>query len=219
MPLPSGWVPAAVVFDCDGLLMNTEPCWSVAETEVFNRRGLGFGPEQKAMVIGKTLAAAGELMAEAFGEPGQGPAIGRELLGLVAEVIKDEAEAMPGAQELVTLISGRVPVAVASNSPRSLLDAALVRGGFQNSFPVSISADEVAQAKPAPDMYLQACARLGQPPVECLAFEDSITGLRSAVAAELRTIGVPSLNPGGFPADWVITELTDPELRNWIDGW
>lgn len=61
------WTPQAVVFDCDGLLMDTEPCWSVAETELFARRGLPFGPEQKALVIGKSVAAAAETMAGVFG--------------------------------------------------------------------------------------------------------------------------------------------------------
>jgi HAD superfamily hydrolase (TIGR01509 family) len=219
VPFPGDWVPIAVVFDCDGLLMDTEPCWSVAETEVFARRGLGFGPEQKAMVIGRTLEDAGELMAEAFGEPGQGSAIGRELLDLVARVIGDRAEAKSGAQDLVKLIAARVPVAVASNSPRSLLDVALHRGGFDGVFGVSIAADEVGRAKPAPDMYLHSCAGLGQEPGACLAFEDSITGLRSAVAAGLRTIGVPSLSQADFPADWVVDDLTDPDLLRWVDTW
>jgi len=219
VPILDGWVPAAVVFDCDGLLMDTEPCWSVAEAEVFARRGLGFGPEQKAMVIGRTLEDAGELMADAFGEPGQGAAIGAELLGLVAEVIGERAEPKAGAQNLVKLIAARVPVAVASNSPRSLLDVALRRGGFETIFPVSIAADEVSRAKPAPDMYLDACAGLGQAPGSCLAFEDSITGLRSAIAAGLRTIGVPSLSQTDFPADWVVGDLTDPELVAWVETW
>ena len=214
-----GWVPAAVVFDCDGLLMDTEPCWSVAETEVFARRGLGFGPEQKAMVIGRTLEDAGERMARAFGEPGQGSAIGIELLGLVAQVIGQQAEAKTGAWDLVTLIAARVPVAVASNSPRSLLDVALQRGGFDGVFAVSIAADEVSRAKPAPDMYLESCAALGQAPETCLAFEDSMTGLRSAIAAGLRTVGVPSLAQPDFPADWVVGDLSDPGLMRWVETW
>ena len=219
MTFPGQWIPAAVVFDCDGLLMDTEPCWTVAETEVFARRGLGFGPEQKAMVIGRTLEDAGELMAEAFGEPGQGPAIGAELLGLVAQVIGAEAEAKTGAQELVKLVAARVPVAVASNSPRALLDVALQRGGFAGVFGVSIAADEVTRAKPAPDMYLESCARLDRSPDACLAFEDSMTGLRSAVAAGLRTVGVPSLSSADFPADWVVADLTDPDLVRWVHTW
>jgi phosphoglycolate phosphatase-like HAD superfamily hydrolase len=79
------WKPATVVFDADGLLVDTEPGWTVAETELFARRGLGFGPEQKALVIGKSLAAAAELLTGVFGEPGAADAIARELLLLVEE--------------------------------------------------------------------------------------------------------------------------------------
>jgi HAD superfamily hydrolase (TIGR01509 family) len=208
-----------VVFDCDGLLVDTEPCWTVAETEIFARRGLGFGPEQKALVIGKSVPAATELLAELFDEPGTAPAIAEELLALVAEVVGRSAEAMPGAGELVTAAARRVPIAVASNSPRSLLDAALRRAGLTEAFPISIAADEVRAAKPAPDMYLAACAALQAPPAQCLAFEDSLSGLRSAIAAEMRTVGVPTLRTGDFPADIVFGSLRDERLLAWVENW
>lgn len=172
--------PREVVFDCDGLLMDTEPCWTVAETELFARRGLPFGPAQKALVIGKSGAA----MAEAFGEPGAGDALAAGLLEHVAEVVAAKAEALPGARELVDLVADRVPFAVASN-PRALLCTALARGGF--TVEVSVAADEVVAPKPAPDLYLAACAALDVAPGEAVAFEDSMTGVRPARAA-----GVPA---------------------------
>ncbi|RSN58912.1 HAD family phosphatase [Amycolatopsis sp. WAC 04182] len=210
--------PRAVVFDCDGLLMDTEPCWSVAETELFARRGLPFGPDEKALVIGKSLPAA-DAMAEAFGEPEGGAEIADELLRLVTEVVTAKAEAMPGARELVELTAAAVPVAVASNSPRALLEAALVRGGLSEMFPVKLAADEVAAPKPDPEMYLTACALLDVDPVDALAFEDSMTGLRSARAAGVTVIGVPTLKQQDFPADVVIGSLRDEELLAWIRGW
>jgi HAD superfamily hydrolase (TIGR01509 family) len=196
------WTPAAVVFDSDGLLVDTEPCWTVAETELFARRGLGFGPEQKALVIGKSLHA-----------------IAGELLTLVEEVIGRSATAMAGAAELVATVARSVPVAVASNSPRGLLDAALGRAGLTGALPVSVAADEVPAAKPAPDVYLAACAMLGRSPEQCLAFEDSMTGLRSAQAAGLRTVGVPTLHHDDFPADLVVSSLRDERLLAWISNW
>ncbi|WP_281256257.1 HAD family hydrolase [Amycolatopsis azurea] len=208
-----------MVFDCDGLLMDTEPCWSVAETELFARRGLPFGPDEKALVIGKSLPAAADAMAEAFGEPGGGAEIADELLRLVTEVVTAKAEAMPGARELVELTAAAVPVAVASNSPRALLDAALVRGGLSEMFPVKLAADEVAAPKPDPEMYLTACALLNVEPAEALAFEDSMTGLRSARAAGVPVIGVPTLKHQDFPADVVIDSLRDQELLAWVRGW
>ncbi len=214
-----GWIPRAVVFDCDGLLMDTEPCWSVAETELFARRGLPFGPAEKALVIGKSLPAAAETMAEVFGEPGAGSAIGDELLRLVTEVVTVKAEIMPGARELVELAAAAVPIAVASNSPRALLDAALARGGLSEMFPVKLAADEVAAPKPDPEMYLTACALLRVAPSEALAFEDSMTGLRSARAAGVPVVGVPTLAHQDFPADVVIDSLRDEDLLAWVRAW
>ncbi|WP_268744771.1 HAD family hydrolase [Amycolatopsis decaplanina] len=208
-----------MVFDCDGLLMDTEPCWSVAETELFARRGLPFGPDEKALVIGKSLPAAADAMAEAFGEPGGGAQIADELLRLVTEVVTAKAEAMPGARELVELTAAAVPVAVASNSPRALLEAALIRGGLSEMFPVKLAADEVAAPKPDPEMYLTACRLLNVEPADALAFEDSMTGLRSARAAGVPVIGVPTLKHQDFPADVVLDSLRDEELLAWVRGW
>lgn len=214
-----GWVPRAIVFDCDGLLMDTEPCWTVAETELFARHGLPFGAEQKAQVIGKSLDAAGATMAELFGMPGSGADIADELVLRVTEVVKAEAEAMPGAVELVARVAACVPVAVASNSARELLEAALARGGIAGRFPVSVAADEVTAPKPDPEMYRVACERLGVAPEDALAFEDSMTGLRSARAAGLRVVGVPSLARQDFPADVVVSSLQEPKLLDWATSW
>jgi HAD superfamily hydrolase (TIGR01509 family) len=217
-PRLSGWRPAAVVFDCDGLLVDTEPRWTMAETRLFARYGLPFGPDQKALLIGTSTAKAGEIMAGLLGLPGQGPALGAELLALAVEVISAQALPMHGAVKVVELVSQRVPVAVASNSPRHLLNIALNRSGFTTMLPVSVAGDEVVRAKPAPDLYLAACAALAAEPQACLAFEDSITGLRAAQAAGLRTVAVPSL-PQDLPADLVIDSLADPDLLAWIETW
>jgi HAD superfamily hydrolase (TIGR01509 family) len=213
------WRPAAVVFDCDGLLMDTEPCWTVGETELFARRGRPFGAEQKAFLIGKSLPAAAAGLADLFGEPGAAAGIAAELLELVAAAVGASAAAMAGARAVVDAAAAAVPVAVASNSRRSLLDAALARGGFTGTFAVSIAADEVGRPKPAPDMYLRACELLGTAPADTLAFEDSMTGLRSARAAGLRVVGVPTLRDGEFPADLVVDSLQDAGLLAWMKAW
>jgi HAD superfamily hydrolase (TIGR01509 family) len=213
------WTPSAVVFDCDGLLVDTEPCWTIAETQLFARRGLEFGVREKALVIGKSVSAACETLAEAFGEYGRASLLADELMTLVEQAVAASAAAMAGAADLVALAAGRVPVAVASNSPRALLDLALSRAGLTGAMSVSVAADEVAAAKPAPDLYLAACAALGQPPRECLAFEDSMTGLRAAEAAGMRTVGVPTLRHEEFPADVVFPSLEDPRLLGWVRRW
>ncbi|RJQ80358.1 HAD family phosphatase [Pseudonocardiaceae bacterium YIM PH 21723] len=205
--------PRAVVFDCDGLLMDTEPCWTIAETELFARYGLPFGPEQKALVIGKSVEQAGQVIASLTGASAAEAT--DDLVRAVTEIVAAKAEPLPGAVELVARVSALVPVAVASNSVRSMLDVALGRGGF--SFEVSVAADEVASPKPAPDLYLEACRRLGVSPASALAFEDSPTGGRSAQAAGVPLIAVPTLH--AFPADVVLGSLTDPELLDWVATW
>jgi HAD superfamily hydrolase (TIGR01509 family) len=212
-----GWIPEAVVFDCDGLLVDTEPCWTIAEAELFGRRGLSFGAEEKALVIGQSLPRAAEKMAELFRESGNGPAIANELLALVETTVATTAEAMPGAHDLVNQIANSLPIAVASNSPRALLDAALERGGFSDRFVHRLAADEVSEPKPDPEIYRAACDMLRVERENALAFEDSMTGVTSARAAGMRVIGVPTLQRSDFSADHVVDSLADPPLVAWID--
>ncbi|WP_190108606.1 HAD family hydrolase [Streptomyces cinnamoneus] len=211
--LPTG--TEAVVFDCDGLLVNTEDCWTVAEAAIFAAHGHPFGPAQKALVIGRTVEAAGEAMAHYFGRPGAGTEIAAELLRRVRDELAGGAKALPGAIELVRACRAAVPVAVASNSPRELLDTALGSAGLADCFPHSFAADEVHSPKPAPDLYLTACAALGVAPQRSVAFEDSATGIASARAAGLYVAVVPSLPGTGLDHDWLGTSLAAPELLAW----
>ncbi|HEY3338780.1 MAG TPA: HAD family phosphatase [Propionicimonas sp.] len=210
--------PTAIVFDCDGLLVDTEPCWTVAESAVFAARGLPYGPTEKALFIGKSVPATVELMAGFFGEVGNDDAIRAEVMSTVGDVIGGQAEPMPGALELVRALSGRMPIGVASNSPRVILDIALRRAGLTGAFGAVIAADEVPVPKPAPDLYLAACRLLGASPLASVAFEDTWTGAAAARAAGMLVIGVPSLDPDGFPADLVLETLEDPRLLTWASS-
>ena len=102
---------------------------------------------------------------------------------------------------------------------RTLLDVALRKGGFSRDFTITIAADEVARPKPAADIYLTACEKIGVTPVQAAAFEDSVTGLRAAQAAGMRTIGVPTLPHPNFPADYTVASLTSPALVTWVASW
>ena len=123
--------------------------------------------------------------------------------------VREHAEPLPGARELVTALCGRRPIGVASNSPRELLRTALDRGGFGDDFDAVIGADEVERPKPAPDLYLRACELLGVRPSEAAALEDSVTGSAAARAAGLFVIGVPSLPGVELEADLVADSLCD----------
>ena len=205
----------AVVFDCDGLLVDTETAWTRAETAIFAEHGHGFGPEQKKILIGGTLEAAGQAMAGCFGRPGDGPRLAQRLHDLVAIELAAGADPLPGARDLVLSLRGRVPIAVASNSPRAFVASALTSAGLDDLFPLVYAAEDVEHAKPAPDLYLAACAGLGADPAHTVAFEDSRTGVASARAAGLYVVGVPSLPGADLATDAVFPTLTDPALAGW----
>jgi HAD superfamily hydrolase (TIGR01509 family) len=214
-----GWIPHAVAFDCDGTLVDTESCWTDAQTELFAARGLIFTAAHELAFYGTALHPRCARIAEIFGEPGNAQGIRDELLYLVTERISAHARPRPGACQAVALISAAVRVAVVSNAPQSLLDIALKRAGLDGMFTVVIGAEAAARPKPAPDPYLLGCARLGTRPDATLAIEDSATGLRSARDAGLVTLGVPSLPGQPLAADAVVSTLEHPGLTGWIRTW
>ena len=126
----------------------------------------------------------------------------------------EEATAFPGALELVAELRERTPVAVASNTPGRLVRGALACAGVAELFEVVVTADEVAEPKPSPDVYLRACELLGAAPAESVALEDSPTGVAAARAAGMFVIGIPSF-PGVTleAADLVGESLLDPRVR------
>jgi HAD superfamily hydrolase (TIGR01509 family) len=200
--------PAAVVFDCDGLLVETESRWTLAEAELFTRYGKVFDGAAKRALLGKSMGVAAPVLAELLDEPGRGLELWDELVELV-EPLMHAAEPMPGAHDLVAAVD--LPMAVASSSPRGLVDAALAAAGL--SFAVTVAGDEVAHPKPWPDLYLAACEALGVVPATAVALEDSTTGIASARAAGLYVIGVPSLPGVELEADLIAESLTDPRVH------
>ena len=187
----------AVVFDCDGLLLETESLWHVAEADVIARWGSQHTPELKGQLLGTSMATSSALIAAHVGAPADdAPAIGRAVGERYTELLNElGAVPMPGALELVEALHGRLPLAVASNSSRGDVLVALTAAGLIDRFDAICCAGGELAPKPAPDVYLAACAELGSRPERCLAFEDSPTGVAAARAAGLRVVGVPS-HPG-----------------------
>ncbi len=141
-----------------------------------------------------------------------------ELYALALEEIANGAEPRPGAVELLRELDGRWPVAVASNSPRSHLLAGLTRTGLTDAFDVVIGVEDIAEPKPAPDIYLRACELLGVAPPESVALEDSPPGAAAARAAGLYVVGVPSVHGVELEADAVFDSLADPRVLETIVG-
>ncbi|MEZ0363737.1 HAD family hydrolase [Mycobacterium sp. pUA109] len=206
---------SAIVFDCDGLLLDTETCWSRAEAALFADYGFGFGPAEKDLLIGRTLAAACDNMAEYFGRPGIGVQLQSELSRRVEAELAGHVEPMPGARQLLEHLGGKIPLAVATNSPRAMLTAALTSSGLLQFFEVSVAADEVARPKPDPQIYLEAFARLDAAARTGVAFEDSATGVAAARAAGTFLITVPSQPGKQLDGDVVTNTLNDAALVEW----
>ena len=188
--------PDAVVFDNDGLLLDTESVWTRAEQDLFERRGIEFTPADKRELVGTSAEIAGGVLERRLGEPGRAGELIEELNALVVAELEHGVEAMVGARELLRDLKARgTPVGLVSNSPLVFVRRSLELVGFEDHFDVVISAHEVAAPKPAPDPYLEACRRLGvEPGPSVVALEDSPTGVAAARAAGLTVIGVPSVD-------------------------
>ena len=182
-------LPDAVVFDNDGLLLDTESVWTRAEQDLFAARGLEFTPADKHELVGTSAEIAGGILERRLDAPGQAAALIEELNALVV------AEHRLDARDLLEALRERgTPIGLVSNSPRVFVDRSLQLAGFETHFDVVLSAHEVAAPKPAPDPYLEACRRLGvEPGPAVVALEDSPTGVAAARAAGLTVIGVPSV--------------------------
>lgn len=189
-------MPDAVIFDNDGLLLDTESVWTRAEQDLFERRGLEFTPAHKRELVGTSAEIAGGILEQRLGEPGRAVELIEELNELVVAELEHGVEAMVGARDLLHALKQRgTPIGLVSNSPLNFVRRSLEIVGFTDHFDVVLSAHEVAAPKPAPDPYLEACRRLGvdaSPAV--VALEDSPTGVAAARAAGLTVIGIPSLD-------------------------
>jgi HAD superfamily hydrolase (TIGR01509 family) len=186
---------AAVVFDNDGLLLDTEATWTRAEEALFERHGSSFTIEHKRGLIG-TSRSTGAVKLEAMLDlPGRGTVLMDELHELVMEEALGGAPPRPGALELLEAVRrAGLPVGLASNSARGFVERVLsVAGLLDGRFDAVVTADDVERPKPAPDLYLAACAALGAPPERSAALEDSPIGVAAAVAAGMFVIAVPYL--------------------------
>jgi HAD superfamily hydrolase (TIGR01509 family) len=192
MSLP---LPDAVVFDNDGLLLDTESVWTRAEQDLFERRGIEFTPTHKRELVGTSAEIAGGILERRLNEPDRAAVLIEELNELVVAELEHGVEAMLGAREVLHELSTRgTPLGLVSNSPLRFVQRSLEIVGFTDHFDIVVSAHDVAAPKPAPDPYLEACRRLGvEAGPNVVALEDSPTGVAAARAAGLTVIGIPSL--------------------------
>lgn len=209
-------IASAAVFDNDGLLLDTEEAWTRAEQKLFSRLGREFTMEHKRTLIGSSRSMAAVKLEAMLERPDEGERLMDELLELVMEEALLGVAPRPGALELLArLTDAGVPLAVASNSEREFVErtlsgAELLRDG---PFAAIVSANDVEHPKPAPDIYLEACRRLGSEPSDAVALEDSPIGVASAAAAGMFVIGVPYFAGTDIPgASLLVDSLADPAV-------
>jgi HAD superfamily hydrolase (TIGR01509 family) len=212
---PAAFPPAAfpsydtVIFDCDGVLADTDEPWGLAERLLCERHDLPWSTELRHQTHGLSIRASVALFADLIEESPPLHQLERELLDLVAPILAAEVRPLPGAVELVHELAEHVPVAVASNTPRDILDTVLSALGVTAPLSAVVSAEEVASPKPAPDIYREAARRLGAEPSSALVFEDSPTGATAALRAGCHVVGVAAV---GRPAlTGVLTTVPDLE--------
>jgi HAD superfamily hydrolase (TIGR01509 family) len=192
--VPTLTTPAAVIFDNDGLLLDTEEAWTRAEQTLFAGLGREFTIEHKRTLIGSSRSMAAVKLEAILERPGEGEALMDELHELVMQEALQGVAPRPGALALLARLRGAgVPLAVASNSEREFLERTLAGAGLLHDGPFAavVSANDIEHPKPAPDIYLEACARLGVEASRAAALEDSPIGVASAAAAGMFVIGVP----------------------------
>ncbi|MFE0024753.1 HAD family hydrolase [Amycolatopsis sp. NPDC059021] len=183
----------AVVFDLDGVLVDSEHLWEENWVAYAARHQIEWTAEDTASVQGMSAPEWAAYLARRCGEPSRAREVEQAVVdGMIASIEAGEAPLLPGAGAMVREVSARVPVALASSAARRVIDAVLEKHELTGEFTATVSSAEVARGKPSPDVYLEAASRLGRSGAECLGVEDSSNGIRAAAAAGLTVIALPN---------------------------
>jgi HAD superfamily hydrolase (TIGR01509 family) len=192
-------LPAAVIFDLDGVLLDSEQRWNAAKRELVRDVGGHWREDAPVVMMGMSSPEWSAYMRDELEVPLAADTISRDVVRRMEDGYRAALPLLPGAEDAVRALAARWPLGLASSSNREIIDLVLELAPFGDSFAVTVSSEEVARGKPAPDVYLRAAAELAAEPAACVAIEDSANGLRAAAAAGLAVIAVP--NPHYPPSD------------------
>jgi HAD superfamily hydrolase (TIGR01509 family) len=181
----------AVVFDLDGVIIDSEETWEEVRRGYVAAHGGAFLPDTQTRLMGMSTPEWARHLAEDCGVGLPPEQVADEVLAAMAAHYREHLPLIPGAVDAVRRIAALYPVGLASSSARILIDAVLTEAGILSVFKTTLSTEEVPRGKPAPDVYLLAASKLGIPAGKCAAVEDSSNGLRSAAAAGMRVVCVP----------------------------
>jgi len=201
----------AVVFDLDGVLLDSEQVWDEVREQLVKERGGHWHERAQTEMMGMSSVEWSRYMHDELGVPDPPNEISAEVVRRLEEVYGKRLPLIDGAREGVERLAARWPLGLASSSNRELIDLVLDLSGLGRFFRVTVSSEEVPHGKPAPDVYLEAARGLGVAPERCAAVEDSRNGIRSAKAAGMRVIAIP--NPH-FPPGEESLALADVTLNS-----
>lgn len=208
----------AIIFDMDGLLVDSEIVWHKAEKELIESRGRDYTEDVRENIIGKRLDEFMTYLHDYYQFSETLAELTEELVQRMLTLIPQEVETRPGAQAMVDyVVKNNIPHAIASSSAMRIIDATVQAHGWEDVFTIRCSADDDERGKPAPDVYLRAARRVGVDPSQCLALEDSPNGARAAVAAGMTCYAVPDPSHSTPAAFADITPYVFASLNDILD--
>jgi HAD superfamily hydrolase (TIGR01509 family) len=184
----------AVVFDLDGILIDSEHVWDEVRQQLAEERGGTWTENASRDMMGMSSIEWSRYMRDVVGLTEEPEEISAEVVRRLEDRYRRELPMIGGAEAAVDRLAERWPLALASSSNRELIDLVLESSGLGRRFEASVSSEEVARGKPAPDVFLEAARRLAAAPERCVAIEDSANGIRSAQAAGMRVVAIPNLH-------------------------
>ncbi len=200
----TNFCPRAIIFDMDGLLVDSEPVWKIAEDGLIVAHGAQPSLEVRERIIGMRLDEMFVEFRRAYDLKPSIPELTQELIERMCALIPLHVTPKTGVHELLAFVQEKhIPIALASSSPMAIIDAIMDAMDWRALFTLRVSGDEVNRGKPAPDIYAETARRMGVDPSECLALEDSPNGSRAAVGARMICYAVPDLShsqPSAFAA-------------------
>jgi HAD superfamily hydrolase (TIGR01509 family) len=183
---------AAVVFDLDGVLVDSEAAWDAARRELVRERGGAWKDSATRDMLGMSSLEWSQYVADELGVDLAPEEISARVVDQLLSAYREQLPLMPGAVEAVERLAARWPLGLASSSNPEVIELVLSESGLERHFSAWVSSTQVGPGKPAPDVYLEATRRLGVDPVDCVAIEDSENGIKSAHAAGMPVIAIPN---------------------------
>jgi HAD superfamily hydrolase (TIGR01509 family) len=196
----------AVVFDLDGVLLQSEEVWDSVRERYVRERGGRYDDEVQRAMMGMSAPEWSTYLHDVAGVPEDPDTINRDVVARMLAAYRRDLPLLPGAGEAVRRAAAAFPLALASSSNRRVFEAVLELAGLTECFRATVSSEEVAAGKPAPDVYLEAARRLDVAPERCTAVEDSHAGIRSAKAAGMRVVAIPN---SSYPPEEAALVLAD----------